>query len=100
MYVNIHFYIYIQKQATDTQNEGVLVETWEKRFPFQQRRAHFKARLKTLENDIIDLHNEKKHIDSDRGNLTFIMENKQTIAIDMKIEKDRVTRMDGECIYK
>lgn len=85
--------------ATDliNQSDGAAAEH-NQRFPFQQRRAHFKARVKRLEQEILDLKNERQEIDMNRGKLTLVMQLRQTISTDLRIEKDRVTRFTGDLV--
>ena len=86
--------------ATDNLQQQNNNETTEnnQRFPFLQRRAHFKARVKRLEKELIDLKNERQDIDKNRGRLTMIMQTTQIVYTNLLIENDRVTRFNGDLV--
>ena len=86
--------------ATDTLQlqDGLVAAEHSQRFPFQQRRAHFKARVKRLEKELTDLKNERQDIDKNRGRLTMVMQTTQIVYTNLLIENDRVTRFNGDLV--
>lgn len=67
-------------------------------FNFQQRREHYKRKVKKLEAVVEILKSEREAIDVQRTRLTSIMTSKQRRQLELKIERDRVVGYHGDIV--
>ena len=67
-------------------------------FSNQQRRVHFKAKLESLRQQIIDYTAEKYDLDTNRSKLTKLMKVEQQKRMALRLERDRVKSFKGNIV--